>query len=57
MNDIKWYDYLAAIYFADIMSAIVISTMTATVWVAFFNGFLLFGFWNLWKFYCEFRKK
>jgi uncharacterized membrane protein YcaP (DUF421 family) len=46
---IRWYDYIAAFVMADVM-------MTSFFSVPVLGAVIAFGLWELWKYYCEYRK-
>ena len=54
---IRWYDYVAAVIAADLILGVALMALTnESAWISIFAGVAVFGIWDFWNFYCQWRK-
>lgn len=55
---IKWYDYLAAVIIADIITSIILIAITTPLWwLQLLIAFCAWFIFDLWDLYCILRLK
>ena len=56
-NMLRWYDYVAALVFADFLMAGVVFTLTVNEWyMSLIGSFVTLALWDMWNGYCQIRK-
>lgn len=55
---IRWYDYVVAVFIADLMLSSFLYAMTVeTWWLSLIGSIAVLASWDIWKFYCEWRRQ
>jgi hypothetical protein len=55
---IRWYDWVLAVFMANGMLTSFLYSITSDVWyISLIAAMAVFGSWDLWKVYCELRRK
>jgi hypothetical protein len=55
---IRWYDWVLAVFIADLMLTSFLYSITSDVWyISLIAAIAVFASMDLWKVYCEIRRK